>query len=666
MASYRIRERLQSLIIYFRDTSHWRTSTLTSVLLGLALFGVWHAGRLKIQPIPDRKEDGSEPGLFKKHSAVRKFTIPSGYTYPGIRVFYHEHPQAAKLPKGLPLLVFMHGLGGNATQFAPLLTSLVNVAPCLAIDLPGCGRSLFEPDDVGAYTIEAFAELLYTVINQYRDTENNQQVVLIGHSMGCAITLLLASSTSPLRQRLDANYIIGMIAICPRATPPPIPDQRLKWLPAPVFDLFRMWDRRGGLDSASVTRVVGYGADEETRKLQIKYNRQSYSAVFLRIVLVAFPLWPEGKVWAGVRTPLFLIAGESDHLTSPEEVERIAALLSIEDDATRPQSRDVVASTADHHPPQKITQPCADVQASETAPKAGGAPQSLPTTAGDAEIAERDISERGIATATTNSPTTGGSIKDGNQTTKHSFALKTSVFPAPAAHGLMYATSTVRVLSGLIESFLSHHVDERLTLGWQLQHLTTSGKWDVKNLKKWQSIDRCSVPIAGVFRAMKTMREVDDTHQPKEFVKRFGSRVLPNGVAMVVDISHESPVYDPKGLENGGVEYHKFPTVSKLPPTADEVEQFISLIDQLRQSDKFHPKDGEAVVPTIAVHCHYGFNRTGFFIVCYLVERLQYELQDAIDEFKQKREPGIKHQHFLNELFVRYAVQMQRRGTIVG
>lgn len=48
-----------------------------------------------------------------------------------------------------------------------------------------------------------------------------------------------------------------------------------------------------------------------------------------------------------------------------------------------------------------------------------------------------------------------------------------------------------------------------------------------------------------------------------------------------------------------------------------------------------------------------------------MVERLGYRLQDAIDEFARERGPGIKHEHFVNELFVRYAVRMQRRGTIV-
>ena len=53
-------------------------------------------------------------------------------------------------------------------------------------------------------------------------------------------------------------------------------------------------------------------------------------------------------------------------------------------------------------------------------------------------------------------------------------------------------------------------------------------------------------------------------------------------------------------------------------------------------------------------------------MVCYLVEREGYRLQDAIEEFAERKPPGIKHEHFVNELFVRYAVRMERRDTIVG
>lgn len=69
----------------------------------------------------------------------------------------------------------------------------------------------------------------------------------------------------------------------------------------------------------------------------------------------------------------------------------------------------------------------------------------------------------------------------------------------------------------------------------------------------------------------------------------------------------------------------------------------------------------------IYVSGHYGYNRTGFFIVCYLVERLGYKLEDAIREFAEKRLPrGIKHEYFIDELYVRYAVKgLARRGTVV-
>lgn len=105
---------------------------------------------------------------------------------------------------------------------------------------------------------------------------------------------------------------------------------------------------------------------------------------------------------------------------------------------------------------------------------------------------------------------------------------------------------------------------------------------------------------------MKTMREVDDEHRPSEFVKRFGHQTLDDGVAMVIDISHESPVYNPSALEEAGVEYHKFPTVSKQVPRAEEVEQFVALVDELRQTPKLN-SELSGTTPTIAVHCHYGY-----------------------------------------------------------
>jgi len=280
---------------------------------------------------------------------------------------------------------------------------------------------------------------------------------------------------------------------------------------------------------------------------------------------------PGRDVWAGVKVPLFLVAGEADTITPPAEVEQVAAWLM---DSSSPSR-----APDEHHG------------------------LLVPATASDAATAQAHLP--GIDTFTDDGITgitkSSSAIKDEHTATKHSFALKTTIFPAPAAHGLMYASTTAKILAGMIENFIANHIDQRLGAAWQLQHLTKSGKWDVKNLKKWQAVDACSAPIAGLFRAMKTMREVDDLHCPKEFVKRFSCKVLEDGVAAVVDISHETPVYHPKGLKDAGVEYHKFPTVSKEKPRPEEVERFIALVDQLRDSYNSIPP------AVIGVHCHYGW-----------------------------------------------------------
>lgn len=162
--------------------------------------------------------------------------------------------------------------------------------------------------------------------------------------------------------------------------------------------------------------------------------------------------------------------------------------------------------------------------------------------------------------------------------------------------------STVRTLASLISDFLCSQVSPRFSPGWQLQFLSTSGKWEVKNLQKWQALSPISQPIASVFRAMKTLREVDEVHSPEAFVREWGSQVKD-----VIDISHEVPAYDPQGLERGGIQYHKLATVSKIPPTDEEASAFVALVDRIRERQKERAvEEGWRDEYYIGVHCHYG------------------------------------------------------------
>lgn len=139
---------------------------------------------------------------------------------------------------------------------------------------------------------------------------------------------------------------------------------------------------------------------------------------------------------------------------------------------------------------------------------------------------------------------------------------------------------------------------------------------------------------------MKTLRENDSIHNPVSLSERYPH------LKHVIDISHDlDPPYDPKHL--GSITYHKMSTVSKIPPTAEEVSVFISIADDILGADS-------KAKGVIGVHCHYGFNRTGFFICSYLIERLHYSSKEALAAFQAGRPPGIKHAHFINTLVTRY------------
>lgn len=573
----------------------------------------------------------TDPGILKKFTSYQKYTT-SVATYPGIRTFFCRHPHLDRFPtkpSPMPLLVFVHGLGGSLAQFHHLLTSLSNVGSCFGIDLPGCGLSKFEPTNWDAYTVEALAELLAVAIEQQRDTD--QDVILIGHSLGCSLSALLASSTSPIGTSLK-EHIIGLIAVCPRASPPSSHEtavaRRLLQIPGPIFDLWRYWDRRGGIESASVMRMVGNDADAETRDLQVRFNKQSRTPVWRRMAWGSLPTYkgdeaiggmPGEKVWAGVHMPILLVAGEADAVTKPVEIQKLLKYFG------KASAHTTIDTTGSSTIPD----------ASRVHDQIAGSPNTHQETPAVQVVIDNENKTE---------------FSSGNERKR---VVKSAILPAPASHALLYDRATYRTLAGIIQGFLSSNIDKRLGLGWQLQHLNTSGKWDVKNLAKWQKVAPVSAPIANTFRAMKMLREVDEYHNPVKFSAEYRDKIY-----AVIDISHESPVYSPAQMEKGGIHYCKHPTVSKLPPTPDETRDFIALVDRLQKEidDQMEKREDTSLPrPLIGVHCHYGYNRTGFLIVCYLIEQLDYPVKDAVAEFNQCRPPGIRHDHFIDELHARYA-----------
>jgi len=90
--------------------------------------------------------------------------------------------------------------------------------------------------------------------------------------------------------------------------------------------------------------------------------------------------------------------------------------------------------------------------------------------------------------------------------------------------------------------------------------------------------------------------------------------------------------------------------VAKEVPSKEIVAEFAGVVNSFLSS---HP--GEHV----AVHCAYGYNRTGFMICCYLIQELGMGIDEAMHAFQVSRPPGIKHEKFKLALRSRYTGSRQ-------
>lgn len=80
-------------------------------------------------------------------------------------------------------------------------------------------------------------------------------------------------------------------------------------------------------------------------------------------------------------------------------------------------------------------------------------------------------------------------------------------------------------------------------------------------------------------------------------------------------------------------------------PTLEQTKEFIRVVSKF-QSQK--------PLEVIGVHCTHGFNRTGFLLVSYMVDQLDFSVEAALSEFARFRPPGIYKQDYIEELYKRY------------
>ncbi|XP_074919943.1 mRNA-capping enzyme isoform X3 [Chelonoidis abingdonii] len=169
---------------------------------------------------------------------------------------------------------------------------------------------------------------------------------------------------------------------------------------------------------------------------------------------------------------------------------------------------------------------------------------------------------------------------------------------------------------------------------------------------RWLRCPRRGQPMAGKFLPLKTMLGPRYDEQVAE-ENRFHPSMLSNylkslkvKMGLLVDLTNTTRFYDRNDIEKEGIKYIKLQCKGHGEcPTPENTEAFIRLCEHF--SDK-NPSE------LIGVHCTHGFNRTGFLICAFLVEKLDWSIEAAVATFAQARPPGIYKGDYLKELFRRY------------
>ena len=201
-------------------------------------------------------------------------------------------------------VLLVHGLGQNGfTDWLPVLPELARHYHVIAVDLPGYGYS---SAPLGKYSPKNYARVLQQVLARH----TRQPAIVVGHSMGGAIALRLASEYPATTSRLvlvDVAGILQRTAFVKHSATDPVPIEGLPdVLKEPVA-------RIKDLGRAAVERVFGLPSDP-TRVLRqsdlawelILRNRTNVNAA-LALVDEDF----SAAIYT-LRQPTQLIWGEAD------------------------------------------------------------------------------------------------------------------------------------------------------------------------------------------------------------------------------------------------------------------------------------------------------------------------------------------------------------------
>ena len=283
------------------------------------------AGTLPAVPMSEAELDSLEP------------TLPpwpcSSVPVAGARLNVRHAPADGQ--RGQPGVVYVHGLGGSATNWTDLQGLLAPTAAGVAVDLPGFGFS--EPAADFAFTLEAHAQ----VLAEYLDGLDGEPVHLVGNSMGGAIALLTAARRPELVRTLT---LISPAMPDRRPDPRRLSDPRLAlaYLPVVGKPVRRKLAEEGPRERArkvielcyaDPSRLSEQRLDEMAEELAAVEQQKWAGAAMSRSTADIFRFWlrfGSRSLWSiasSIDKPALVVWGDQDKLVSVSRAARTATAL---------------------------------------------------------------------------------------------------------------------------------------------------------------------------------------------------------------------------------------------------------------------------------------------------------------------------------------------------
>nr|XP_039261736.1 mRNA-capping enzyme-like [Styela clava] len=169
---------------------------------------------------------------------------------------------------------------------------------------------------------------------------------------------------------------------------------------------------------------------------------------------------------------------------------------------------------------------------------------------------------------------------------------------------------------------------------------------------RWLHCPRKGNLVAGKFLPFKTpLSSRYDRDVPEEC--RFHPTMLlayltslKVQMSTVIDLTNTTRFYNKEEITKMNIVHQKVACRGHGEcPDEETTKLFVNLCDSLIRK---HP------LSVIGVHCTHGYNRTGFLISAYLIEKMDWSVEAAFSTFAQARPPGIIKGHYIEELFRRY------------